>query len=291
MLFLFPAVVPAQDVQFLTPEVGDRRVTLRWNRAPSDIGSPGDRKRCKEICGSCCREPRFGGYQIWRSTTPDPAGMVLLRTYSVLDTTWHFSGDERIFVDPDSIIVRACGGIPGLGDQDCVPLDEENQSGTTGKATPPFNGFEYYYAVTWYESVIDTVGGVPRVQETEMQSRAEGIMDEPVQPTSTCSSTTPLLGRVTVVPNPYDPSDEFHRASFGSLNKVQFTNLPCPATVRVFTIAGDHVVTLENEQGRGSLDWDLKNGNGDDVVGGIYMFVVETRGASQRRSGHFVIIR
>jgi hypothetical protein len=291
----------AQLTQFQTPEVGNRRVVLRWEPVPGDTLDVLARRTCsdscdaivdttitsaeldsvKAVCRQFCDRRLFGGYQIWRSAPEDTGQMVLLRTYSVYDTTWTFRGDERVFVDPDSVIVRACGDP--FPDPDCNPLD--------GKAVAPFNGFPYYYAVTWFESQPVTINGGERITEYEMQSKAQGRLVQPVQPSAVCVTTSPLLAGVHVVPNPFNLADEFHKSSFGAENRIQFINLPCPATIRIYSVAGDLIHTLENTDSDASMDWDLRNGDGEDIVGGIYIFQVEAAGGSQTRSGHFVIIR
>jgi hypothetical protein len=273
----------AQLVQFFPPEVADRRVVLRWNPAPGDTLSAAARRNCRALCGECCEDVHFGGYQIWKGVTGDPASMVLVRSYALFDSTWTFRGNERVFVDPDSASVRGCGGIPGLDEDFCDPL--------TGKAIAPFNGFKYWYAVTWFDSKVDSIGGRARVREIERQGREQGILASPVQPAALPSSEAPLLGRVHVIPNPYDPSDEFGRQQFGTEERVQFVNLPSPGRIKIYTIAGDLIRELLNDDDDGAIDWDLKNADGEDVVPGVYMFVAETGDGSQRRNGHFVIIR
>lgn len=287
---------PAEAAAVITlelPQTGDRRVELRWNRAVGDtferVVKPGtsgeivtEREVCKELCEGCCRERRFGGYQVWRSLSSNPNQFMLLRTYSVMDSTWSFDGAERVFVDPDSVITRGCGGNPDLVTDDCDPL--------TGKAVPPFNGFFYRYAITWFESSVDTIGGQPRLLEFPMQTVEEGAFPDKVQPGPLPESRSPLLGRVHVVPNPFDPSDRFGKAAFGSEQRIQFVNLPSPATVRIFTVAGDLIRELVNDDDDGAVDWNLKNADGEDVLGGVYFFVAES-GGDQRRRGHFVIIR
>lgn len=272
----------AQALEFLTPEAGNRRVTLRWTAVPSDTLDAMERVNCKAMCGDCCRDFKFGGYQIWRGSSEDTTKLVLLRTYSILDSTWTFVGENREFVDPDSVKIRGCGGTPGFDLDQCDPL--------TGRAIAPFNGFQYWYAISWYESAVDTVGA-PRIKERVVQDRGTGILDESVMPSSRSTTESPVLGDVHVVPNPYDPSDDAGKQSFRGEERIQFVNLPSPARVKIFTIAGDLVQTLENDDSNGSIDWNLKNAAGKDVVAGIYMYVAETGDGSQRRNGHFVIIR
>ena len=63
--------------------------------------------------------------------------------------------------------------------------------------------------------------------------------------------------------------------------KIQFINLTPEATVRIYTVGGDLVRRLDHpapnaEYGLGSVDWDLKNGAGELVVPGIYIFHAES---------------
>lgn len=275
--------VQAQALQFLAPEPGDRRVKLQWNAVPGDTFSVGERASCKDLCGDCCFDFKFGGYQIWRGSSDDTTQLVLMRTYSVLDSTWTFVGDTREFSDPDSVIIRGCGGTPGLDLDRCDPL--------TGRAIAPFNGFRYWYAISWFQSAVDTVGGSARIKERIIQDRGTGLRAESIMPSGRGVTTSPLLGSVRVVPNPYDPSDEASRQSFRGEERIQFINLPSPARVKIFTISGDLIQTLDNNDANGSVDWNLKNADGRDVVPGVYMYVAETGDGSQRRNGHFVIIR
>jgi hypothetical protein len=278
-----PGLAMAQDVVFETPVVGDRRVILRWNKAPGDTFTADERARCKVICGECCESRAFGGYQIWRGSSADTTKLVLVRTYSVFDTTWTFVGDERVFSDPDSVLIRGCGGTPGLDPDFCDPL--------TGRAVAPFNGFPYWYSVSWFDSEIDTVGVVGRVYEHTRQDRGTGLRAEPVQPAAPSVTSAPVLGNVRVVPNPYDPSDPANRLTFRGEERIQFIHLPSPSRVKIYTISGDLIQELENNDSDDAIDWNLRNADGRDVVPGIYMYVAETADGSQRRNGHFVIIR
>jgi hypothetical protein len=278
-----PGTAGAQQVQFLTPEIGDRRVILRWNKAPGDTFEARERARCKQSCGECCEVPAFGGYQIWRGSSADTSKLVLVRTYSVFDTTWTFVGDNRVFSDPDSVIIRGCGGTPGLDPDFCDPL--------TGRAVAPFNGFQYWYAISWFESRAETVGVSARIREITRQSRGEGLRQASIMPAAPATTVAPVLGDVRVVPNPYDPSDPANRLTFRGEERIQFINLPSPARVKIYTISGDLIRELENTDTDGAIDWNLRNADGRNVVPGIYMFVAETGDGRQRRNGHFVIIR
>jgi hypothetical protein len=107
---------------------------------------------------------------------------------------------------------------------------------------------------------------------------------QPVEPTP---GPTQDLQRVTVVPNPYRATEAW---DLPGQHEVHFTNLPPQARIRIYTVAGDLVATIDHSDPvRDFARWNLKNQNGQDVASGIYMFRVETDVfAFQDR---FVIIR
>ena len=77
--------------------------------------------------------------------------------------------------------------------------------------------------------------------------------------------------------------------------KVELRNLPkCKSTVRIFTIAGDLVATINHDGsgGNGTASWNLVSRNGQDVCSGVYIFAVEPDdGRFERAIGKFVIVR
>ncbi len=215
----------------------------------------------------------FAGYQIWRGQSRDPADFELLRTYSLLDSTWTFVGTERTFVDPDSIIARG------------TERDEDRQVPLPG----PFNGFAYYYSVTWFDAYVVPNSNPPQFTIYDRQSIAEGMMDKPVYPGRVAREQTPLLADVKVVPNPYNPDAQYDRQAFPGEPRVQFIHLPRQAKVEIYTSSGDIVRSLTHEEDDDSLDWDLKNNDGKNVAPGIYIYYITAGGETNR--GKFVVIR
>jgi hypothetical protein len=218
----------------------------------------------------------FAGYRIWRSPAVNPS-FSLLRSYSLLDSTWTFTDTlaARIFSDPDSIILRGT-------ERDRDPPEEIDG---------PFNGFGYLYSVTWFEAVLDNTVFPSRTFVFEMTTPEQGVLDENVFPSKRAQAVVPLLANVKVVPNPYNPVADFQRGAFPGPPRLQFVNLPSAATVEIYTAAGDRVRMLlkEEDQSTDFLDWDLKNDNGEDVAPGIYLFIAKTQ--EESRTGRFVIVR
>jgi len=85
---------------------------------------------------------------------------------------------------------------------------------------------------------------------------------------------TPDLETILVVPNPYRAAEVWDQPG---VHEVHFINLPEKATIKIYTIAGDLVAQLEhNDTVRDFEPWNLKNGKGNDVASGIYIYRVES---------------
>lgn len=71
--------------------------------------------------------------------------------------------------------------------------------------------------------------------------------------------------------------------------RITFTALTRSARVRIYTVSGELVRSLEKNDAGASLDWDLKNSRGEEVVSGVYVYTV--KGAAGSASGKLMIIR
>ncbi len=94
------------------------------------------------------------------------------------------------------------------------------------------------------------------------------------------------LDRVRVVPNPY-----IARAAWETVEgerRLEFVNLPGTATIRVYTLAGDLVQTLEHD-GSGTYVWNMLTSNGQGIAPGLYFYHVESEVGE--RVGKFAVIK
>ena len=89
------------------------------------------------------------------------------------------------------------------------------------------------------------------------------------------------LSQVKVFPNPYVMS----RANEG----ISFINLTPKATIKILTLSGRLVNTIEETDGNGGVTWDLKNERGLLISSGIYLYYVESDG--QSKMGKFAVVR
>lgn len=95
------------------------------------------------------------------------------------------------------------------------------------------------------------------------------------------------LEDVYVVPNPYVATSTFeppntYRAGRGE-RRIYFMNLPSECTIRIYTITGRLVQTLEHRSSidDGQLAWDLVTKDGMNAAYGIYIYHVDAPGIGE----------
>jgi hypothetical protein len=172
------------------------------------------------------------------------------------------------------------------------------------------NGFWYWYAVTAYDEgtfrivSIDSTGAPPETTRARVEEPKFGKYTQTMRPVMAGTTPTQTLDDVYVVPNPYRANAAWDLAetSFEPTGRrIRFYNLPPVATIRIYTLAGDHVITLEHNEAlrRAEMEsgefaeltsWNLISQNQQDTVSEIYIYHVETPDG-QEKIGKFVVIR
>jgi hypothetical protein len=156
-----------------------------------------------------------------------------------------------------------------------------------------FPGEPLYFAVTAYD-VGNPQTGLSSLEGSK-QSNAVWVyaFDEPEVVEKKGSG-------VIVYPNPYriDGSyyPEYEKGDGNFDKRLRFLNLPTQCTIRIYTLDGDLVRTLEHDKQEGDLNatyhyWDLVSRNTQAVVSGIYLFCVEDKKTGETQVGKFVIIK
>jgi hypothetical protein len=74
---------------------------------------------------------------------------------------------------------------------------------------------------------------------------------------------------ITVFPNPYYGKQVFETNKFNKF--VTFSRLPKKATIKIYTLAGEFVRTIEKNDETQFITWDLKNHNFLSVASGMYI--------------------
>ncbi|NOZ61649.1 MAG: hypothetical protein GXO74_08200 [Calditrichaeota bacterium] len=102
------------------------------------------------------------------------------------------------------------------------------------------------------------------------------------------------LANIKVVPNPYVISSRtelYTGSSQWNLHEVRFTHLPPECTIRIYTLTGDLVRTLEHTSPTyGEERWDLLSKENLEVSFGVYIYVVKTP-SGKKRIGKMAVVK
>ncbi len=172
--------------------------------------------------------------------------------------------------------------------------------------THPRKGVEYYVAVTAFDR------GIP-YQKLESQESGRDA-DANMKVFFPGSLAKQKMDDIKVIPNPYIGSSKFD-GRYDSDEKgdksrrLWFINLPERCTIRIYTLAGDLVQTLNHDgatqtdivtiskaattgmAASGMQSWDLLTRNNQITAPGVYLFSVENKADDKIKVGKFVIIK
>jgi len=147
-------------------------------------------------------------------------------------------------------------------------------------------GFAYFYYVTAYDDGSQNWEQPGRSLESGKYWNMM-LKDSPVHPFMS-SKPTSDLHNIKVVPNPYhDKSIKFNWP--GEQNKLLFINLPLKCTIKIFTVTGDLVKTIEHNNGTTEESWNQITQDNQLVFSGVYIFYVESDMGN--KTGKFVVVR
>lgn len=168
-------------------------------------------------------------------------------------------------------------------------------------------GFRYSYYVSAYNSdpgpwtsVNGTVvNDLPELASADIEWYAPGDPNRLNRTPPTSAAAGPVTSLdIYVVPNPYVYNDTQRSFGIDDPFRIEFRNLPEKATIRIYTIAGDLVRTIEHgpdERGNlsGSAVWNQKTDSGLLVAPGLYIYHIESKGedVSGAVTGKLMIVR
>ncbi|MCB5235181.1 MAG: hypothetical protein LHW60_08095 [Candidatus Cloacimonetes bacterium] len=170
----------------------------------------------------------------------------------------------------------------------------------------PRKGVEYYIAATAYDR------GMPSHKLDYLETGRDASANmKVVFPGSLAREN---MDKIMVVPNPYMGHSSFdgrreNDEKGDKSRRLWFINLPERCTIRIYTLAGDLIQTLDHEgatntdiltvskaatQGvaaSGIHSWDLLTRNNQITAPGVYLFSVENKADKKLKVGKFVIIK
>jgi len=101
------------------------------------------------------------------------------------------------------------------------------------------------------------------------------------------SSAQADLKNIRVVPDPYLGRAAWERSKYD--HNIQFTNLPDQCTIRIYTLSGDLVNTLKNNDVDGTVEWDMLSEDGLGIASGVYLYHVDSKYGNH--VGRFAVIK
>ncbi len=246
----------------------------------------------------------FEGFHIWRGIEPDGSDLVcigeLSKEEAVRGSSWGGSVVDSLyfFILVDSL--RSSGefdfGFPVECFGNVIELElEENQFFWYDCNT--FNGFTYYYAVTTFDRGYNILSGTQGLRKKES---CLPVLGEPyacqdgLVKMSTTVITQDNLAQIYAVPNPYRTggsvytTPKYHNYPD---NKIRFVNVPANCQLKIYTVSGDLVwETDHHDVDSGNIEWDVRNGSGEELSSGVYIYKVQNE-QGDHVYGRLIVIR
>jgi len=220
--------------------------------------------------------------------------------------------DSRGAVIPGREILLPWEAWPTVLDTFFAVTPRPAAPGVTGKRSTRYyhhydrevhDGFLTYYSIVAEDHALFWDGGqwVPSGPgiRTEPGNHYQTIT--PAPPAQTAELRERSGNNIYVFPNPAtrEALAEFQKQPPSAQDptgvKVMFNNLPAALnTISIFTASGDLVQTIfhDGHNGGGGAYWNLVSRNGQEVVSGIYLYIVHSDdGRFEDFQGRFVVIR
>jgi hypothetical protein len=200
-------------------------------------------------------------YKVEEISTGIAIPVVTLLNEKVKNDSAYTRGDEIIFFKP---------GAEGLL-TDTLTWGVTLGKMTAEDSTKPGSG---------YTLLIYTQRPFSKSDVFTLQTKAGYVSDE---------LATSKLDNVFVVPNPYvgtndiEPTNKLPGQNRGE-RRIYFENLPMKCTIRIFTLSGELVTTLEHDSGidNGREFWNLLNRDGFSVAYGLYIAHIDAPGVGEK---------
>ncbi len=252
--YKIPSPPPSPPLRVTTE---DKEVILDWKPQPGDVNPENftDPNRTDGVT-----KP-FEGYKVYKSTQSNAGPWTLLAEYDIV-------GD-------------------GIGPNTGIKYEYIDHG--------LLNNVQYYYTVTSFSKPDKTIN-FPE-QESSLSTNAKTVVPGTSPPND--------VGKVAVVPNPYRGDVAYYSYNppwekptgtrhiwMEQDRRIQFINLPAHCEIKIYTLSGEVVATLEHDNAqKGYEDWNLTSSVGQAVSSGLYLFTVQDLKNGNVQVGKFVIIK
>lgn len=276
--FVLPAPPPSPKLHVVADE---GKVTLYWNNLPEFAEDP------------ISRERDFEGYKLYarRKTSQLAQEWTLLASFDLIDEYGYNTGFDYIRIKDEL-------GNPSFEvfDQDTFHYKFENSNLLNG--WPDKNIF----AITSYDKG-DPRTGLESLESSQLENRITVVTGK--------QAIDDEVTEVGVYPNPYRVNAVWDGGGVRE-RMVWFTGLPQESTIRVFTISGELVKTIEHNSltysgsdtrrlqsgissktsySGGEHAWDLITDHDQALATGMYIFAVENNNTGFIKTGRLLVIK
>ncbi len=200
-------------------------------------------------------------FEVWNVTENRRVNLMVTKNEAAMDGTW---GPQN------SLII--------------VDLPYDTTADVTSLAFPYLCGWWFRFDLaTFNPSVGDvfTIDGAPLNGPTDVFAfRTDGVSG---------ASATAQLRKIKVVPDPYFARYSSRVETENGETVLQFVNLPDKCTIRIYTLTGDLVNTIEKNDFGGTAEWNLLSSDQRQISSGIYIYHVDS--PYGERLGRFAVIK
>lgn len=88
------------------------------------------------------------------------------------------------------------------------------------------------------------------------------------------------LDNIGIVPNPYKGASSYEVTAL--VDQVRFTNMPNQATIRIFTLSGTLIRTLEKNSAGAMFPWDLQTADSLPIASGMYIIHIDVPNVGEK---------
>ncbi|MBN1638192.1 MAG: hypothetical protein JW866_04445 [Ignavibacteriales bacterium] len=235
------------------------------------------------------------------------------------DGSWKYPGDKAWAPNnpkPNDTVYcpftvwNVSENVPGLFIVDQSKMGKKNTRWDWGediilRKTNPASFAEVTYCLTIKKLPLDTltgedpnlypaVGDIFTVRTKKPFQTGDKYIFETQAAEFSAEKSKDLLDNIYVVPNPYvaysDAEQPGRTASMRGDKVLQFRNLPPKCTIRIYTIVGELVATVEKDDFTSMAEWDLLSYEGHRIAYGVYIYHVDVPDVGEK-IGRFAVIK
>ncbi|MGE5497283.1 MAG: hypothetical protein ACM3Q2_04400 [Syntrophothermus sp.] len=137
-------------------------------------------------------------------------------------------------------------------------------------------------------------GDIWTLKTTKPFERGDSYLFETTKGQYHAEKAQASMDGIYVVPNPYVAysisEDPGRTATKRGDRELQFRNLPPKCTIRIYTLTGELVDTIEKDDLSSSASWNLLSREGMRIAYGVYIYHVDAPGAGEK-IGRFAVIK